>query len=32
MAMLGQFGVPAQNLDYARFVVRREAHPEDGIR
>lgn len=27
MAMLRQFGVPAQNLDYARFVVRREEQP-----
>ena len=29
MAMLRQLGVPAQDLDYARFVVRREECPED---
>src|SRR5271155_889708 len=30
MAMLRQLGMPAQNLDYARFVVRREESPESG--
>lgn len=32
MAMLRQLGVPAQNLDYARFVVRREEYPRDTAR
>jgi len=31
MAMLRQLGVPAQDLDYAGFVVRREEYPEDRI-
>ncbi len=29
MAMLRQLGVPAQDVDYAGFVVRREEHPND---
>jgi hypothetical protein len=29
MVVLRQLGVPAENLDYARFVVRREEYQED---